>query len=105
MSDPPETEPEQSNYARLPLPVVAIGLFVPLAVHLALGLSPNANLRPRGVVLATPAPPVAAATPAPATIAPTAAPTRVPSPVPATETTTPSAATPIHVSAAAVVAV
>jgi hypothetical protein len=69
MSETPESEPEQSNYARLPLPVVAVGLFALLAVLLALGLYANANLRSRGVVAPVLAPTTTATAPPSSTAA------------------------------------
>ncbi len=67
----PQPEPEPPRYIRLPLPVVAGGLFLVLAGLLALGLYANRNLRPIGV-LPTPNPQAIAAATAPPTLAVTA---------------------------------
>src|SRR5947207_15156747 len=54
MNDAPRAERESSPYLRLPLPVVATGVLVFLALLLAIGLYANANLRPQGTLIPTP---------------------------------------------------
>jgi hypothetical protein len=71
-----EQEPAAVPYLRLPVPLVATGLFAFVAALLALGLWANANLRqPREIVAQTPLPATAVVVAAAPTVVVAAAPT------------------------------
>jgi hypothetical protein len=110
MDEAPERSPGDSQYLKLPWPVVAGGLFALLAVALAAGLYANRFIRPQTTIVptttpppvvavapvATPvnptAPPASTIPPATPPPAPTSAPPPSPSatPVPATSTPAPA---------------
>jgi len=90
MSETPGADRDSGGYMRLPLPVVAIGLFALLAVLLGVGLYANANLRSPGVSIPTSVPVAAVATAPPAAVTPLgSATTQLATPVPAMTPDTP----------------